>query len=403
MTNFLRKPLVLKIISILIAVIIWVYVINKNNPEIDEEVRSVIVTINTADSTPYRNGLAITEGLSQTIDVKIRGRHNAIAAYDKSQISATVDINSITEEGTYSLPVTVYVPGDNVWLVNHTPTRLTYTFSKITTQTIPVEVNVTGTKDPSYDISMSDVSPQTVTVKGPSNEINYISHALLTIDLTGVRSDCSLTDSIILVDRDGKSVSSKNVSCDKNQASVEISAKRIKEVELVFTSEGEDESLLYEVRPKSVKVTGDESTLKALTKINLGTIDLSQLRSGESMEVTIPVPEGTTLLSGQKAVITAMKDTEETSYIKNVSIDTSQMPSFENENLSIELSEDKITVELEGDSDVLKAITAENITVTPDFSHINDKIGTYYVPLTVTINRDDVRIIGSYTITAEVK
>ena len=239
MNNFLKKPLVLKIVSVILAVIIWAYAINSENPERDKDIRSVKVTINTEGSVPYNAGLAITEGMSQTIDVRIRGRNSALVEYDASKITATVDINSITEEGTYALPVNVYVPGDNVWLVNYTPTRLSYTFSKMTTASVPVQVVLSGTHSAEYVIDETAATPSYVRVTGPVSEVNYISYAALYVDVTNAAGDMTYEGEIALINKEGERVRSKNVTCSTETAAAQIKMSRRKTVPLTFDITGE--------------------------------------------------------------------------------------------------------------------------------------------------------------------
>ncbi|MBR2742981.1 MAG: hypothetical protein IKD89_05250 [Clostridia bacterium] len=420
MSNFLKKPLVLKILSVILAVIIWAYAINSENPERDKDIRSVKVTITTEGSVPYNNGLAITEGLSQTVDVRIRGRNSALVEYDASRITATVDINSITEEGTYTLPVNVVVPGDNVWLVNYTPTRLTYTFSKMTTASVPVNVIITGAPNAEYVITETSADPASVGVTGPVSEVNYVSHADLYVDATNAAGDFSYEGELVLINKGGERVRSKNVGIAASTATAHIKMNKKKTVPLTFDITGEaDEGLVFDISPESIVITGSDEVLSAITEINVGSVNAENLTDGGEVYLNIPVPEGVTLVDETtSARITAQTasdnanvngDLSETAskLIENVAIDISALEEAGFSEEDITLSSSTVNVIVVGNIDELAAITADNISAVADFSGLSPEAGVYEIPVNVTVNTDDedntARVTGTYTISAEVK
>lgn len=410
MSNFFKRPLVLKILSLLLAVFIWVYVINIDDPEIDSDVRSIPITINTSDSTPYKNGLAITEGLSQTIDVKIRGRHSAISAYDTSQITATVDINSVTEEGTVSLPVTVYVPGDNVWLVNHTPTKLTYTFSKIATQEVPVLAVIEGEQNGEYIVDTASTNPLTVKVTGPVSEVNYVSYAAAKVDITNVAGDVSLESEIILINKDNMPVRSKNMTCDTSIASVDIKMNKKKTVNLTFDISGDNavdefNSLIFEIFPRTVEIAGRPEIVDKISEIKVGTVNAELMSAGEETYLKIPLPEGVTLLSDvESARVTAHTSQKDIKVIENVLVDSSGILDIDLQGHDIQLSSSTINVTVSGTAEELSKIERGNITAIADFSLIRGEAGLYEIPVSVTLDAENgAAVVGTYTISVEVK
>ncbi len=420
MNNFFKKPLFLKILSVILAVIIWAYAINSENPEREKDIRSVKVTITTEGSVPYNNGLAITDGMSQTIDVRIRGRNSVLREYDASRITATVDINSVTDEGTYSLPVNVYVPGDNVWLVNFTPSRLSYTFSKITSVNVPVEVVLTGSHSSDYVISEMSTYPATVSVTGPASEVNYVSHAALYVDVSNAAGDMDHVGELVLINRDNERMRSKNVTSDSETARVHIKMNKRKSVPLTFDVTGDaGGELQFAITPETVEITGSAEAVDAVSEINVGSVNAENLTEGGEVYLNIPVPEGVTMSSEvTSARITASAASESTNVapsidgyasksIENVAVDMSAISETGLTLDDITVSSDTVNVIVVGNLDDLAAVTSENISAVADFSGLGTEAGTYEIPVIVTLAADDedsnAAVTGTYTISAEVK
>ncbi len=408
MSNFLKKPIVLKIVALLLAVFIWVYVINIENPETDIEIRSVPVTINTTDSIPYQNGLVITDGLTQTVDVKIRGRHSAVSEFDKSSIIATVDIDSITEEGTYSLPVSVYIPGNSVWLINQSPTRITYTFSRVETKTVDVRTVTAGSMSEEYIIDSQSVSPETVTLRGPASELELVKYAAAEVYIESISENMSTTVPLVLYGEGDSWLNLSNVTIDPGEAKVELKVLKKKTVKLTFDmddhSSGEYSHLWFDVSPDTIDICGEEQTIDAINEINLGKVDPSGFEAGDERSVDIKLPQGVKAVSGVKtATIKAHSSQDDIYQMEDVPIDTSGMAALELQGFEISLSSSSVDVVLSGDKQELSSIKKSDVIATADFSQIEAKAGVYSIPVIVTVGGDGgVSVVGTYSISAEV-
>lgn len=410
MRAFIRKPLVLKILSLIIAVFIWIYVINIENPEVEYELKAVNVNVTTKDTTPYKNGLIITQGLSQIIDVKLKGRHNALSSYDFNSVTAAVDINSVIEEGEYSLPVKVTVPGTDVWLASSTPNKLKFTFSKTKTLNISIRVITDGTLPDNYLIDTAKVEPAAINVTGPIKEVESISYAAVHINVDNLTKDTIKESSISLITKDNKELKSNNIMLDINKVNVGISLLKKKNVPLTVKTSGEYSAdnksvITFDIVPKTVSILGKPENVDLIETINLGTIDITNIIANQQRSFDIIVPNTVEKQSAETSAMVTIKIAQaETRTISGISVGTSLLSSINLNNHNVTLTDKQIDVTVNGIAPDIHNAGVNDIIAEADFSNLNLNEGTQEIPVIVKVASDkDITIIGQYSVTVEVK
>src|SRR5690606_6643353 len=103
-----KNDLTLKIFALVIAIILWSYVMSEVNPPFTSEFRNVNVDfIN--ESALEKQGLVVMEPKSANIRVSVSGRRSEVLQVSGSDIIAQVDLNGYSE-GNVKVPVYVQVP-----------------------------------------------------------------------------------------------------------------------------------------------------------------------------------------------------------------------------------------------------------------------------------------------------
>ena len=92
----------LRVLSLIIAIFLWSYVMRVDNPDKTEEYRNVTVQLEGL-SQLTDNGLVLLSGSSETISIKVSGKRDSILNMRKEYITATARVSSITEPGEDTL------------------------------------------------------------------------------------------------------------------------------------------------------------------------------------------------------------------------------------------------------------------------------------------------------------
>src|SRR5215469_8004651 len=156
----------LKIVSLVLAVMLWMAVANRASSEIGLEV-----------PLEYRNiphELEITGDMTNTVQVRLRGSSSLIKDITAKDVSTTIDLGKMTsgEKIVPLSPQNVQAPfGAEVIRVN--PSSVRFNLERTITKTIPVMPTISQLTD-GYEIGKVEVSPPQVQIEGPESRVNTL-------------------------------------------------------------------------------------------------------------------------------------------------------------------------------------------------------------------------------------
>ena len=158
----------LKIVSLLLATLLWAAVSNETSSEIGLDV-----------PLEYRNipaQMEITGDTTNTVQVRLRGSFNVIKDITPRNVATTIDLSKMrTGEKIVALsPQNVEAPfGAEVIRVN--PSSVRFTLERTSIKTIPIVPTILGQPADGYEVGQILVSPSMVEVDGPESRINTLS------------------------------------------------------------------------------------------------------------------------------------------------------------------------------------------------------------------------------------
>lgn len=85
-TNMLTKDFTIKLLSLVLAFLLWLYVMGEENPEIPYEINDVPVKLINSD-TLEKKGLIVLDEKNYTVNVKVRGRRSDVLNIAAQNIS----------------------------------------------------------------------------------------------------------------------------------------------------------------------------------------------------------------------------------------------------------------------------------------------------------------------------
>ena len=178
MKHWILQNWFLKVVSLLVATLLWAAVSNQASSEIGLDV-----------PLEYRNipsQLEITGDMTNTIQVRLRGSTNVIKGITAKDVATTIDLGKMrTGEKIVALsPQNVQAPfGAEVIRVN--PSTVRFTLERTVTKTVDILPTIAGQPTNGYEAGQVFVSPSTVEVEGPESRVD----ALSSIATTPIRLD----------------------------------------------------------------------------------------------------------------------------------------------------------------------------------------------------------------------
>ncbi len=390
---------VLRILSIIIAVIIWFALSITQYPTISRSISNIPVTFSLDGTQAEEKGLSVLnkEDIEDiSVDVEIKGMNYEIGGYTASDLIASVDLSSVTKEGTYELDIDVRSshPTDRVTITSITPATVSVSFDKITEKTIPVTVDAPlVTAEEGYTLRDTTVTPNELTIEGPQNEIDKISKA--TIDL---KTSMKITEETIInadtftfYDEDDNVVTPNGVTL-KNTKSFDVDFVVYKKKTLCLNVAFENTSTTFDKSSLPMTLSEDELSIatpdlesEGEEDITIGTIDLTEVDLTNKYTFVVPLDDDEVNMSGEDQVTVSFDPTGYSSKEMTVSSDNFVLlnkPSgkdvtFETKKLS--------GVTVYGPESVISKLTAEDLYMQVDLSGVQangsySKLGIVYSP-----------------------
>ena len=405
--RFNRSKVVRIVISILVAIAMWLYVDLERAPERTRTIRDIPVEFSGENTTLADKNLMLLSGYDTTIDLKIRGPKRELVKMNRDNVRVIASTSSIDSVGVHQLDWTVSFPDGvvrtNVSVEKASLSQITVTVGELYTKEVPVECQVVGEVAEGYFTGDVVLDPEVLTLRAQRDDLLNVSCAKLTVDISGATRSVVQTVDVQLYDYDGKPVENSNIRTNTSLIQAKVPVLTTREVELAVEFSGVPgaamNSIKCDITPKTVRLNGEADVLDSIDKLVLATLHVDDLELHQQNSYVVTPPDGTWLVNGNE-VATAditLEGIEEKS-LTATSIEFDKLPS----GLYAIAPDGGLTVRLWGLSEEIEAVTAENLRVIADMSAVTGQ-GTVTVPVTVTISGfNDVTVRGTYELTVTV-
>ena len=292
--NIFLKNKVLKISSLLLAVVLWFFVMGEKEAEFSFA-DVPLALINKPDK------LIITQQTADSISLRVSGSRTIMATLSSSNIKATVDLEGIKPGATTvkNLAGKVKLP-EGTKIASISPAEFSLTLEPIATKKVPVHLALKGNPREGYEVLHISVTPEFVEVKLAKSEAKDLKKVMTEpLDISGAKEDI---EKKVVLDLTGidppRSVSKKSV-----EASVAISEKIVEQVFPNITVEVVNALYKTTVAPLSFQLTikGPYHLVKELTEnAIIASIDLKEVKPGRySKKAAITLPEAITVVEAK--------------------------------------------------------------------------------------------------------
>ena len=405
--RFNRSKVVRIVISILVAIAMWLYVDLERAPERTMTIRDIPVEFSGENTTLADKNLMLLSGYDTTIDLKIRGPKRELVKMNRDNVLVIASTSSIDSVGVHQLDWTVSFPDGvvrtNVSVEKASLSQITVTVGELYTKEVPVECHVVGEVAEGYFTGDVVLDPEVLTLRAQRDDLLNVSCAKLTVDISGATRSVVQTVDVQLYDYDGNPVENSNIRTNTSLIQAKVPVLTTREVELAVEFSGVPgaamNSIKCDITPKTVRLNGEADVLDSIDKLVLATLHVDDLELHQQNSYVVTPPDGTWLVNGNE-VATAditLEGIEEKS-LTATSIEFDKLPS----GLYAIAPDGGLTVRLWGLSEEIEAVTAENLRVIADMSAVTGQ-GTVTVPVTVTISGfNDVTVRGTYELTVTV-
>lgn len=292
-SRFFARNTMPKVISILFAMVMWLYVMGEVNPQSSIEFSDIKVQLLNTENLK-QTGLVIMGQKDFDVNVKISGRRNDIYKITSQDIIARADLRGY-QEGENSIPVEVSIP-PKAEIVDITPKQIKIKFDKIVKRQKTIVVRPIGTTAEGFEPSEAMAVPSEAIVEGPETLVNSVTMVVADVNVKGKKKD--IIDRLPLKPMNIKGKEVSGVEVKNKYVEVTQPILRIKEVPISIQYKGtpKTEFKITDRAPtkNTVLIKGREEIINNITQIYTQPVRLDEFDQSKKIKLNLITPEGVT-------------------------------------------------------------------------------------------------------------
>lgn len=408
LTKLITNNLILKLAALLFAVILWLVVVNVDDPTQSRNFTATVTVENAGYMADQGKYFEIPEE-ELTVTFKVSAVRSIMRNLSNSDFKAVANMENIEQvENGYRVPVDI------------TATRYTSSVKfPNTIQYAKVDVEELVTKqftikalskgDPAENCAVGtlEASPNVLKVTGPQSVVNQIQTAQAVIDVTG--ASANLTDSVapVLFDGNGRIIEPSKLTYNINTITISAKILDVRSIPVEVSTTGSPAEG-YGVReiilePQKIRVKGTASALNAADKIEIPAefIDISGATADveRTIDITEYLPAGVELADANERNVqidVVIEPYESQNYQVPVSqITLSNVP----QDYTCNLIDSEVAVKVKGLKSDVEALTTAGITGTLDLSGMSE--GKHSMQVQWDLNEESYSIDTSGSVALE--
>lgn len=304
----------MKVLSVIIAVIIWIIVGNINDPVISRDISGVQVEfINEKVLDKIHKAYELED--SDKITITVSGKKSIVSRLRARDFTATADLSKLSIVD--AVPVEVSLNHDasgqvSIDLGKNTMMRVK--IDDVETVTVPVSIEIEGEPASGYAVGKKTASPNMIEVTGPATSIENIEEVKLTCDVSGANKDIEKDAEVEFYSKKGKKLDSSRLKYDETSIAVSVEIWRQKTIPIEVETEGDVADgytvASVEYEPKTVVIAGPDDELADIGSIELEKVDISDATSDVEKNISLSdtlLPGNIIFLESNKTVAVKVK------------------------------------------------------------------------------------------------
>ncbi len=326
LTVVIMKNLGYKILSAVIAIVVWLIVINIADPVTTRTFSGLEVQVlNQSAITSINQVYEIVEG--QSVDFVVKGKASVIRSLKLADFSAYADLAQLSP--VYATDIEVKCDKNENIEIDTKNKMMVVKLEEIDTKNVQVVVETVGDAADGYCVGDYEVKPNMITVSGGASKISRIDTLKVSVNVAGAKKSFSDSVEPIAYDKDGKEIDSSYFTFSNNglnisEVAVNITIFRTKTIPVVvrvngIPKEGYVYNGEYEFTPESILISGPHKATRNLDYLEIP-VDITGAE-GE-YETNVPLsnflPEGVDTVNSEENI--SVRVTLEKMQTKDISL-----------------------------------------------------------------------------------
>ncbi|MDO5155133.1 MAG: CdaR family protein [Eubacteriales bacterium] len=309
MKNRILNHLGMKVLSLIIAIVVWVIVANVDDYKTTKQVTGIEIEFINGNAITEKNKVyEVPDGTS--VDIIIKGRRKLVEKLDSKDFKAVADLSKMSI--TNAVNVEVYATSSLVakeLTINYTNSAILIAVENKVEKQLPINVRVFSSVEEGYAIRNKTVTPNLITVKGAESVVNDIENVVVDVDVSHANHNLAFTGEPVFLNKMGERMDASKFEYDVKEVESVIEILPTKKLAVRLNTSGEPKEGYaiagIDYQPTTINVVGDAADLAYVEEITVDDIDVSGASS--TMETSINIldylPEGIALADDNSEIM----------------------------------------------------------------------------------------------------
>ena len=374
----LSRRIGLKVLSLLLAILLWNFVVTNNASMTRGKTINGISGYVTGQSTLSTYGLAMLSDptdLISNVTVRLEVAQTQYSQASQDNVQVMLDLSSVRTAGTQEVPLRATSTYGRVTDIS--PESVTLTFETLDSRSIPVNVKVAGTQTDGYWYNVSRTNPSVITVSGAASIVRSISQAQVKTDVTDALESYVRAETYELLDYDGNVVNPSMLTSPVSSITVVTDVYPTREIPIStdvedvvsgHVADGYEISSIT-VQPESITVAADADLLSGISELVIEPVSVEGASQTVTARASISLLSNFKYTSTEQVYVTITIAEEKVSeWIDNVSVTFVGKA----ENLQAEIMQDEIMIYTTGPRSAVEALKKDGIPLTVDLTDLTE-------------------------------
>lgn len=400
----------LKFLAVLIALVLWLAIVNVNDPEKTITVSNIPISVTNENAITSRD-MVYNVKSEQYLNITVSGKRSIVSNLSAEDFRATASLKELSKVNSIPVDVTTKNAslGRKITIVKQSAQTILVDVENVEEKDFTdLVVEYTGKVADGYVAGLSSMSTDEVTVKAPTSIIDKIKKVAVRCSLDGTNTNISKKCPVILYDKNDKEIKSDEIELSDKKIRVNVNVLRAKQVPISTINKDElgkpaDGYVVDDVilSSDSITVYGSEESLDSIESLDIqDDIDVSDAKGDvtQNIDVTGKLPKGLSV-SGESTI--TVKVLIKKLITRTFEYDASEVSLNDlSSDLDVQLVTKKVKVTLQGEEEVISQLTKDDMAISADLGKVKEGTTTVHVDVAVP---DNTTLMNNVTIKIKAK
>ena len=278
------------ILALIVAIVLWAYVLVDVNQSSTETVKGVPIKILNEDILE-QNNLVLLSADYEKVNISYSCQRAFLGKIKESEFSVTADVEGL-KKGTHKIKLYITSP-DDVTVENVNIPKITVVIDELVTVDKPVIPVIDNLDSDDTEPNILQLSDDVISVKGAKSLVDRVVSMNAVLDASKVGNEMkSFTIPLTAVDKNGDAV--VNITPAKDNVSITAVLLQKKTVPLEVPVDGINSGDFEHTVsiPRTITIKGSDSVLAGIDRITCDRVDLSSVYEDTKIKLNPILPLG---------------------------------------------------------------------------------------------------------------